>query len=131
MDVAAATELVRERVPGLRVMWLYGSQARGDALPESDVDLALLADAPVAPLELLGLQSDLAAVVGAEVDLVDMWTADDVFRVQVIEHGVVLFERTRSERARFEMQAASRYAFLNDERREILEDIVRRGRVYG
>jgi uncharacterized protein len=131
MDIAAATHLLRERVPGILVVWLYGSHARGDAGPDSDVDLALFADAPVNPFELLTLQTDLAAVVGAEVDLVDLWPADDVLRMQVIEHGHVLYERTRNERARFEMQAASRYAHLNEERRAILEDVAQRGSIYG
>jgi uncharacterized protein len=131
MDVAAATDLLRERLPGLSAVWLYGSHARGDARPDSDVDLAFLADAPSSRFELLALQGDLAAAIGTEVDLVDLWTADDVLRVQVIEHGHVVFERTPSERARFEMQAMSRYAYLNEERREILDDILGRGSIYG
>jgi uncharacterized protein len=131
MDFAAAIDVLRARVPGIRVVWLYGSHARGDARADSDVDLALLADAPIGLDELLTLQSDLAACVGTEVDLVDLWQADDVLRMQVIEHGRVLYERTSTDRARFEMQAASRYAHLNEERQEILDDVVRRGSVYG
>jgi uncharacterized protein len=131
MDFAAAIDVLRTRVPGIRVVWLYGSHARGDARADSDVDLALLADAPIGLDELLTLQSDLAACVGTEVDLVDLWQADDVLRMQVIEHGRVLYERTSTDRARFEMQAASRYAHLNEERQEILDDVVRRGSVYG
>lgn len=131
MDLVAATDLLRARVPGIGVVWLHGSRARDDARTDSDVDLALLAEAPVGLRELFALQSDLAAVLGYEVDLVDLWTADDVLRVQVIEHGRVLFERTPADRARFEMHALSRYAHLGEERRGILEDIVRRGSVYG
>ena len=131
MDFADAIHLLRARVPDIRVVWLYGSQARADARTDSDVDLALLADAPVRRDDLLSLQSDLAALVGAEVDLVDLLEADDVLRMQVIEHGRMLYERTPSDRARFEMQAASRYAHLNEERQEILEDVIRRGSVYG
>jgi uncharacterized protein len=131
MDLAAAADLIRARVPGVRVVWLHGSHARGDARAESDVDLAVLADAPVELRDLLMLQTDLAACAGDEVDLVDLWVADDVLRVQVIEHGRVLFERTPADRARFEMHALSRYAHLNEERRGILDDVVRRGSVYG
>ena len=131
MDLVGATERLRTRVPGLRVLWLYGSRARGDVRTDSDVDLALLADAPVGLEELLALQLDLADLVGADVDLVDVFTADDVFRAQVIEHGRVLYERTQSDLARFEMHALSRYAHLNEERRGILDDIARRGSIYG
>ena len=131
MDLATATDLLRARVPSLRVAWLHGSRGRGDARADSDVDVAFLAEAPVRPDALLALQSDLSARLGAEVDLVDLFTADDVLRVQVIEHGRVLFERTRADRARFEMHALSRYAHLDEERRGILEDIVHRGSIYG
>ena len=131
MDLAAAADLLHARVPALHVAWLHGSRARGDARADSDVDFALLAEAPVPFVELLTLQSDLAALVGAEVDVVDLFAADDVLRMQVIEHGRVLFERTPADRARFEMHALSRYAHLDEERRGILEDVLHRGSVYG
>jgi predicted nucleotidyltransferase len=131
MDLSGATALLRARVPGLRVVWLHGSRARGDARADSDVDLALVADAPVDLRDLLSLQSDLAVLLGDDVDLVDLFDADDVLRVQVIEHGRVLFERTPADLARFEMHALSRYARFQEERRGILEDVVRRGSVYG
>lgn len=131
MDLAGATDLLRARVPGLRVVWLHGSHARGDAREASDVDLALVADAPLELSELLALESDLAVVLGDEVDLVDLFGSDDVLRLQVIEHGRVLFARTPADLARFEMHALSRYARLQEERRAILQDIVRRGSVHG
>jgi uncharacterized protein len=131
MDLAGAVDLLRERVPGLVLVALYGSQARGDALPDSDVDLALLAEAPIDRWEMLELQAALARRIGAEVDLVDLMTVDDVLRVQVVAHGRTLFERSASERARFEMQALSRYAHLNEERRGILDDVLQRASVHG
>jgi uncharacterized protein len=131
MDLDGAVDLLRARVPGLSMVVLYGSQARGDARPDSDVDLALLADAPIDRWEMLELQAALATKIGAEVDLVDLVVSDDVLRVQVVAHGRTLFERSASERARFEMHALSRYAYLNEERRGILEDVVRRGSVHG
>ncbi|MFN2322299.1 MAG: nucleotidyltransferase domain-containing protein [Trueperaceae bacterium] len=131
MDLTAATDFLRARVPNLRVAWLHGSRARGGARFDSDVDLAVLADAPINVRDQLTLQADLEALLGADVDLVDLFDADDVLRVQVIEHGRVLFERTPADRARFEMHALSRYAHLQEERRGILEDVVRRGSIYG
>ena len=131
MDLMSAVDLIRTRVPGLVLVMLHGSWARGDARSGSDVDLALLADAPLEPLALLGLQTDLEPLLQTTVDMIDLWRADDVLRVQVIEHGRVLFERTRTEREHFEMRSLARYARLNEERFEILEDVRRRGSVHG
>jgi hypothetical protein len=52
-------------------------------------------------------------------------------RVQVLEAGRVLFERSARERAEFEALALSSYARLNEERRAILEDVRRSGRAHG
>ena len=131
MEFARAIDLLRDQVPGLTLVTLYGSHARGDAGAGSDVDLAVLADGPIDLWTLLGLQADVAALLDADVDLIDLWAADDVLRVQVIEHGRVLYERDAAARARFEMHALSRYAHLNEERRAILIDVLRRGSVYG
>jgi hypothetical protein len=52
-------------------------------------------------------------------------------RRSLAETDVDLEAIDRDELLRFEMQAASRYAHLNEERQEILEDVIRRGSVDG
>ncbi len=131
MDLDAAVKLLRACVPGLSLVYLHGSHARGDARADSDVDVAVLADSSVDPLTLVALQSDLEPLLGADVDLLDLGRADDVIRVQVIAHGRVLFERSTLVRERFEMHALSRYAHLNEERSGIIEDVSERGSVHG
>ena len=131
MDIASAVDLLRARVPGLVLVLLHGSRARGDGRADSDVDIAVLADAAIDPMTLLDLQASLEPHLEAPLDLVDLTAADDVLRVQVIEHAQVLFERTSAERDRFEMTALARYARLNEERARILEDVRRRGSVHG
>ena len=131
MNLDPAVALIRESVPDARAIYLFGSRARGDDNGASDVDLAFLTRMPLDSVARFDLQERIAARLHVSVDLVDLRAASTVMRVQVLEHGVVLFERDATERAEFEAVALGAYARLNEERRGILEDIRRSGRVHG
>jgi predicted nucleotidyltransferase len=122
---------VSSRVHGLVALYLFGSRARGDAGPDADLDLGLLAHGKLDPIERWKLQEDLAARAHANVDLVDLRQASTVMRMQVLRDGALLVDAHPSERQAFEAIALSAYARLNEERREILSDIAARGSVYG
>ena len=130
-DREAALGHLRAALPGLQALYLFGSAASGEARPGSDLDLALLADRPLAADERFDLEQDLALLLGREVDLVDLLAASTVMRMQVISTGRLLWEANRYRRELFEVTVYSAYARLNEERRGILEDIRREGRVYG
>jgi len=132
VDYAVAVAMIREAVPGTIAVYLFGSRARGDAGGQSDVDLAVLGTTPLDPLARFELQERVAGALRAvSVDLVDLRRASAVLRVQVLEHAQLLYEGDPRERARFEVAALSAYARLNEERRGILQDIARTGRVHG
>jgi predicted nucleotidyltransferase len=131
MDLEAAVALIRQAVPDVQAIYLFGSHARGDAISTSDIDLAVLAALPIDPLARFELQERLAAALHADVDLVDLRAASTVLRTQVLEPGRVLFERSTSEREEFEAFTLGAYARLNEERRGILDDVRRSGRVRG
>ena len=120
-----------DRVPGLQAAYVFGSRATGDARPDSDLDVAVLAPAPLDPVERFRVQERLAAHLGLDVDLVDLRSASTVMRAEVLRTGVVVVDRDPTARAFWEVAAMSAYALLNEERRGILEDVRRRGRVYG
>ena len=122
---------VSDRVPGLAAVYLFGSQAREDAGPGSDIDLAVLTLGSLDPVERWKLQEDLAAQAHKNVDLVDLRRASTVMRVQVLRDSRLLADVQPVVRAAFEASALSAYARLNEERREILNDVATRGRVYG
>jgi predicted nucleotidyltransferase len=123
--------LVSTRVPGLVALYLFGSRARGDAGPDADFDLGLLGHDKLDAVERWKLQEDLAAHAHANVDLVDLRRASTVMRVQVLRDGALLVDVHPAERQAFEATALSAYARLNEERREILNDLAARGSIYG
>lgn len=79
--------------PAVRRIILFGSRARGDAQPRSDLDLAL--EAPDAsPLDwqrLLDIVEEADTLLS--VDLVRIEDAADAFRARIRAEGVTLHER--------------------------------------
>ncbi|MGB3543779.1 type VII toxin-antitoxin system MntA family adenylyltransferase antitoxin [Rubrivirga sp.] len=120
-----------DALPDLEAVYVFGSRATGDARPDSDLDIAVLAPAPLDPVERFYVQERLAGHLGLDVDLVDLRSASTVMRAEVLRTGAVVLDRDPTTRAFWEVTAMSAYALLNEERRGILEDVKRRGRVYG
>lgn len=77
---------------GLTELAVFGSTARGEATPASDVDLMYVrgAEAPQG-LEFLALQSDLEDLLGRKVDLVPRDGLHWVIRDQVMEDSEILY----------------------------------------
>jgi predicted nucleotidyltransferase len=96
--------------PPLRLAVLFGSAARGQAGPASDLDVAIVpADADL-PLGVeLGLQADLTLQLGREVDLVRLDRAPTLVRWQVARDGVLILARERSDYTCFLAAAASEW----------------------
>jgi uncharacterized protein len=130
MDLSAAESELRESVPDLIAVYLFGSVARGDANRESDVDLAVLAREPIGSLLRFELEQRLEEKLRQSVDLIDMRKASAVFRVQILKDAAVLVDADPTRRAEFECFALADYARLNEERAGILEDVRRTGRVH-
>jgi hypothetical protein len=66
-----------------------------------------------------------------EVDLVDLATAPPALRARVVTQGWRVYCANRLRCDLFEIRVLKEYAYLQEERRPILEDIQRQGRVYG
>ncbi|THJ22862.1 MAG: nucleotidyltransferase domain-containing protein [Nitrospira sp. CG24E] len=130
MDDQVLIEHIRKSIPSLIALYRFGSQAKGTAHLDSDVDLALLARDPIPNLRRFELAQELAVQLHREVDLVDLRNASTVMRMQVLSMGTCLDTQDESVRREFEMYAYSDYARLNEERKGILDDIRARGSVY-
>lgn len=77
--------LILSRYPQFKLAMLFGSQAKGDAAGESDIDLALLSDAPISSELKLELIELIGARFGRPVDIVDLYFAAEPILGQVFK----------------------------------------------
>jgi uncharacterized protein YutE (UPF0331/DUF86 family)/predicted nucleotidyltransferase len=89
-------------IPGLNALWLFGSFARGEATPISDVDLAFLADKALQGEALEGFETELYATIARslhtdEFTFVNLRQAPAALAWQVVGGGRLLFCRDEEE----------------------------------
>lgn len=97
---------------GIVAAYLFGSHARGAARHASDLDVAVLlrGDPPRTLAELpLDLASELEQNTGLPVDLVVLNDAPADLVHRVLRDGVLLLDRDRSLRLRFEVAMRNRF----------------------
>lgn len=110
--IARLTETLATLDGDLAAAYLFGSAARGEARPGSDVDVAiLLRQEPEATLG--GLRADLAdtlaEALGRPVDLVVLNRAPADLIHRVLRDGVLLLDRDSSLRIAFEVRSRNEY----------------------
>lgn len=127
--LTAARETLLAALPDVWAIYVYGSFARGDEWPNSDVDLAVLLPADRQIEDLLGLMSEVSLRTQRDVDLVDLRKVGDVLRREVFEDGRTLFISQPDAVLAWEASAMSRYARHREETRDILEDFRRTGQI--
>ena len=112
LDQCKLTEVFERR--GVVLAYLFGSHARGDAGPLSDVDIAVLFHPIVAQDErfqrALQLMGELGSVFGRDdVCVSDLAAASPLLRHRVYYDGRLLFCSDEAERVRFEVATLRDY----------------------
>lgn len=75
------------RQEDIRLSIVFGSVADGSQNPESDLDVAVLADGPLTARRKMALIDALAQVAERPIDLVDLSTAGEPLLGQILQHG--------------------------------------------
>ncbi len=75
---------------GIRTAILFGSLARAEATPQSDIDVAVSMDTPLTAETRLALIDELASATGRPVDLIDLGTTGEPLLGQILRHGIRL-----------------------------------------
>jgi hypothetical protein len=91
VDETALAELCRRH--RVRELSVFGSAARGEMRPDSDIDLLVefLPDAEVDLIDHAGLMLDLAHLLGRRVDLVSKNGLKPLIRASVLEEARLLY----------------------------------------
>jgi predicted nucleotidyltransferase len=100
-------ERLRDRaatLPQIQLAVLFGSTARGQENPQSDVDLGLLLE-PYSPEARFQAEAELRRAAGTTVDVILLDAAPPLLAFEIARDGVLLFERSPGLWARFQARA--------------------------
>ncbi|HZY40660.1 MAG TPA: nucleotidyltransferase family protein [Anaerolineae bacterium] len=93
------SEVVRQKRPdmlrvaaqyGAHDVRVFGSLARGEARPDSDVDILVTLEAGRSLLDLIALKQDLEDMLGCRVDVVTEAAVSPYLRERVLKDAVAL-----------------------------------------
>jgi predicted nucleotidyltransferase len=132
-ELFARVSRALQPVGGVSAALVFGSQATGQARPDSDVDIAVLLDALPPPSEKKELLWSLVGALGKElgsdrVDLVLLNDAPPKLAFHVLKHGRVVLDRDPVQLHRFRVRTYSRHADYEPVERFFREATKRRAR---
>jgi predicted nucleotidyltransferase len=89
----------------VRVAWLFGSRARGQARPDSDLDVAVAFPRALdsggrfrARLEIVGALADALGPLGERADIIDIDEVDAAVAFAALSEGCLVLARSEDER---------------------------------
>jgi predicted nucleotidyltransferase len=111
----ALLAVLRQRLPALQGVWLFGSEAKGTAHAGSDIDIAVLGPAPFDAVQLFDVGLDLGVLAGRDVDLVDLRRLPVVVQKEVLVEGRRIDGIDGAACEAFESLAIAMYVAFRDE----------------
>jgi len=132
-DEKAIITTVLAYFPDVQSIYLFGSYGTPSLHAHSDVDIGLLMPPArareIGTLVMSPLHDALSSLFDRDVDLINLRLAPTVLAKEVIMTGRRIFCADAYAADEFEMLTLSYYQRLNEERKEILEEIQRTGRI--
>lgn len=116
-----ASRVIEASLPNLWALYVYGSFARGEEWPQSDLDLAVLLNHGARIPDKLGLSAELARATSREVDIVDLREASLDLVHEVLRDGRQLLVRRKADVLEWEAERMTDYADFNPRRSDIID----------
>ena len=125
-----AIDTILDTIPGVLAIYQFGSSVTGGEHLASDVDLAILADKKIDFIVIGRLMEDLQSFFKKKVDVVDLFGTNTILRAEVAYHGKRIYCADAYRADLFQITAIAQLLSLNEEQKELLNDIRNRGSIY-
>lgn len=119
------TNTLKQEIPSLQSIYIFGSQNDGTATKKSDIDIAYLSDEKFNQVQKWELSQKLADKLSLDVDLIDIKETNIIFRYQIISTATRIYGKGY-EVENFETLAYSFYLRFQEERKPIIDAIKKR-----
>ncbi|MBI5638934.1 MAG: nucleotidyltransferase domain-containing protein [Nitrospirae bacterium] len=133
MSKEAIVDTVLSFYPDVEAIYLFGTYLTQDEHKGSDVDIAVLFSPSKAKtlrnLALTECSRLLEDVLKRTVDLINIRLVNTVFQAEIIREGRLIYSQNEYVVDEFEMNVTSAYQKLQEERADILKDIMETGRI--
>ena len=113
------------------VVILFGSYARGDQRPDSDVDIAIKTKKKISKKEIFEMTQELEQLLKKDIDLIDLNAISDSFRYEILMNGQTLYCEDSYQFDLYKLDMFREYLELNESRKDIIENIKNGGTIYG
>jgi len=124
---------IKQEIPMLQALYLFGSQRDGSATASSDIDIAYLITKPLGNIERWKLSQEVASLLSRDIDLIELSTTNTIFRYQILSTAERIYGEGYEVES-FETLAYSFYLRFQEERKPIVDEIIKNksvlGRVY-
>lgn len=116
-------DFLKQALPYIQLIYLFGSRADGSEKPSSDWDVAFLGQQKLDNLQRWELAQGLASLLNTDVDLVDLLSASTVLNMQVVSKGRLLYGDINIKDV-YETKVYSMYGRLQESRQDIIEQFM-------
>jgi len=121
---------LKQEIPMLQALYLFGSQKDGSATVSSDIDIAYLATKPLANVERWELSQQLASLLSCDIDLIELTQTNTIFRYEILSTAERIYGEGYEVES-FETLAYSFYLRFKEERKPIVDAIMKNKSVFG
>ncbi|MCA6586203.1 MAG: nucleotidyltransferase domain-containing protein [Pseudanabaena sp. M051S1SP1A06QC] len=124
---------IREQVPYLKMLVLFGSRACGDYREDSDWDFAVLydetlqesltKDKPYGFIEAYSVISKVLGINSDDIDIVDLGNCSEILAHRIARDGVLLYEKNKGLFTSFQKKALMSDIQVQQSRRARIDNI--------